>query len=621
MSSVLSKRQQARNERALQELIKTVPGNDRCADCQARNPGWASWSLGIFLCMRCAALHRKLGTHISKVKSLSMDSWTNEQVDNMRRNGNATSNLLLNPQNSRPPVPLDIDEVDSAMERFLRRKYEQRAFQPGNARQNTGSTSSEDQPPPLPPKTGKNFFSSGLRSASSTFPRSNTYGRGLSPSRENKASRIFGASIASSDTPSVTGESFESKIAKLRDMGFPDNKRNSAVLKAVSGDIGKAVGALIRLGENDGAGRSETFVSVDGGGGGLNPPKPRSIPNANNPFDLRSSRSHEALRSSPAAVQQAPQPQPPQQYQQHQGQIGVTVSLPGQINAQNPFLPYTNQQDPHRQQLQQSFQGLEVSPPLFPNATGGYPQQHHQQFQYQETLNPPVSQQQSYFIQTQPQSQQQQQPMDGGYNPFFAQAAQTTAPAQTNPYSNSILPPVGSTFQYSQPQLQQQQQEQHFGLQAQQLNIFQQPQHLQLHAQPPQIPQQPTRAPNSSILALYSYPQKAPIPPSTIPNTSAPNTQGLDAPAQSAQNLQPWTPAAQSNRSVSAPTAPSSGSRNPFLSAGGPGAGGGGGGSAGEEAMPNGVGRHISQESVDATMGWQNGRHSPDAFASLSSRF
>jgi hypothetical protein len=37
--------------------------------------------LGIFLCMRCAAIHRKLGTHISKVKSLSMDSWTNEQVD------------------------------------------------------------------------------------------------------------------------------------------------------------------------------------------------------------------------------------------------------------------------------------------------------------------------------------------------------------------------------------------------------------------------------------------------------------------------------------------------------------------------------------------------------------
>jgi hypothetical protein len=37
--------------------------------------------LGVFLCMRCATIHRKLGTHISKVKSLSMDSWTNEQVE------------------------------------------------------------------------------------------------------------------------------------------------------------------------------------------------------------------------------------------------------------------------------------------------------------------------------------------------------------------------------------------------------------------------------------------------------------------------------------------------------------------------------------------------------------
>ncbi|KAG5979962.1 UBA domain-containing protein 3, partial [Claviceps lovelessii] len=81
MSGALSKRQQARNEKALQDLVHNVPGNNQCADCHARNPAWASWSLGVFLCMRCAAIHRKLGTHISKVKSLSMDSWSNEQVD------------------------------------------------------------------------------------------------------------------------------------------------------------------------------------------------------------------------------------------------------------------------------------------------------------------------------------------------------------------------------------------------------------------------------------------------------------------------------------------------------------------------------------------------------------
>ncbi|KAL1638540.1 putative gtpase activating protein for arf [Diplodia seriata] len=50
MSSALNKRQQARNERALQDLIKSTTGNDRCADCGARNPGWASWSVSANLC-------------------------------------------------------------------------------------------------------------------------------------------------------------------------------------------------------------------------------------------------------------------------------------------------------------------------------------------------------------------------------------------------------------------------------------------------------------------------------------------------------------------------------------------------------------------------------------------
>jgi len=39
MAGIVNKRQQARNERALQELIKTVPGNDKCAECGAKNPG------------------------------------------------------------------------------------------------------------------------------------------------------------------------------------------------------------------------------------------------------------------------------------------------------------------------------------------------------------------------------------------------------------------------------------------------------------------------------------------------------------------------------------------------------------------------------------------------------
>ncbi|KAI9358075.1 hypothetical protein BD770DRAFT_321223 [Pilaira anomala] len=74
-----SKSTQVKHERMLNDLFK-LPGNDRCADCTAKNPRWASYSLGVFLCIRCASLHRKMGTHISKVKSVSMDRWTLQEI-------------------------------------------------------------------------------------------------------------------------------------------------------------------------------------------------------------------------------------------------------------------------------------------------------------------------------------------------------------------------------------------------------------------------------------------------------------------------------------------------------------------------------------------------------------
>ncbi|KAF2084214.1 ArfGap-domain-containing protein, partial [Saccharata proteae CBS 121410] len=334
MASALNKRQQARNERSLQDLIKSVPGNDRCADCGARNPGWASWSLGIFLCMRCATLHRKLGTHISKVKSLSMDSWNNEQVDNMKKIGNANSNRSFNPKNTKPSIPIDVDEVDGAMERFIRQKYEHRAFSVDTGlgpRQNTGSNSSmEDRPPPLPPKPGKRF-GFGLRASSSTFPMSKpdpisppaspgmrSYAQD-SPPRVNKASRVFGHSVRGK-----ADDSFETKLDTLREMGFQDVQRNVTVLKGLNGNLDRAVETLIKLGEGGKSDRipsraqtpaSSTSDNVNGIT--INRTRPTAGPagQSTNPFD--------ALDS------QQPQQQPQQQQQQQQGQ------MQGQM--QNPY--------------------------------------------------------------------------------------------------------------------------------------------------------------------------------------------------------------------------------------------------------------------------------------------
>ncbi|KAJ8776931.1 hypothetical protein J1605_014949 [Eschrichtius robustus] len=43
-------------------------------------PRWASWNIGVFICIRCAGIHRNLGVHISRVKSVNLDQWTPEQI-------------------------------------------------------------------------------------------------------------------------------------------------------------------------------------------------------------------------------------------------------------------------------------------------------------------------------------------------------------------------------------------------------------------------------------------------------------------------------------------------------------------------------------------------------------
>ncbi|ORX90162.1 Arf GTPase activating protein [Basidiobolus meristosporus CBS 931.73] len=69
-----------------------IPENNVCADCGKKDPRWASHNLGVFICIGCSGIHRSLGTHISKVKSVDLDKWTEDQLENMMRWGNARAN-------------------------------------------------------------------------------------------------------------------------------------------------------------------------------------------------------------------------------------------------------------------------------------------------------------------------------------------------------------------------------------------------------------------------------------------------------------------------------------------------------------------------------------------------
>uniref|UniRef100_A0AAZ3RLS8 Arf-GAP domain-containing protein n=1 Tax=Oncorhynchus tshawytscha TaxID=74940 RepID=A0AAZ3RLS8_ONCTS len=105
--------------------LLSLEENKFCADCESKGPRWASWNLGIFICIRCAGIHRNLGVHISRVKSVNLDQWTQEQIQCVQEMGNAKARRLYEAFLSECFIR---PETDQSAEMFIRDKYEKKKY-------------------------------------------------------------------------------------------------------------------------------------------------------------------------------------------------------------------------------------------------------------------------------------------------------------------------------------------------------------------------------------------------------------------------------------------------------------------------------------------------------------
>ncbi|XP_034022708.1 arf-GAP with GTPase, ANK repeat and PH domain-containing protein 1-like [Thalassophryne amazonica] len=126
-SSKNKARKNSQSEAVALQAIRNAKGNNFCVDCDAPNPTWASLNLGALICIECSGIHRNLGTHVSRVRSLDLDDLPRELTLVLSAIGNHMVNSIWEActLGHRKPTP---GATREERESWIRAKYEQKLF-------------------------------------------------------------------------------------------------------------------------------------------------------------------------------------------------------------------------------------------------------------------------------------------------------------------------------------------------------------------------------------------------------------------------------------------------------------------------------------------------------------
>ncbi|GKZ00165.1 hypothetical protein MPSEU_000969700 [Mayamaea pseudoterrestris] len=229
------------------KILMNRPENQVCTDCTERSPRWASLivappdaptklKIGSFCCLECSGSHRRLGVHITFVRSVNLDSWKEEEVQMMENGGNAKVNAIFEARLAQSGVLKPTNHADlQTRERFIRDKYERRKYYDAAAfgtfvQQRSVAAAPASAPPPadmhFEADFGNALFSPPPPAAASIGPPSDAARRRLEARGGGKTSSA--AAVGSTSFNETTRSPKRGPVRRTKSSEAMEEKLNAA---------------------------------------------------------------------------------------------------------------------------------------------------------------------------------------------------------------------------------------------------------------------------------------------------------------------------------------------------------------------------------------------------------